>query len=251
MRIEVNLLPGAKRGKKKKGGSFAADLKALGVAIQARFKDQWLAIAVSSGIVAAVAIGMLFMTQRAKEAILSSQVEKVVADSARYAAVLQDRARAEARRDSALMQLNIIRAIDGDRFIWPHILDEISRAMPPYTWLVSVKLSGTAQGTNPAAAYRPPPPDTSKGKKRKAVAIVLPVDTVRFQLIGRTVDIQAFTRFYQSIEDSPFLGGVQFSKTERKVEGGKDINEFVLDVTFTRPDSSLLRRVPLTVAPPR
>lgn len=250
MRIEVNLLPGAKRGKKKKGGSFAADFKALGLAIQARFKDQWLAIAVSSGIVAAAAITFLFMTQRAKEASMTSTLKKVVADSARYAAVLADRARAEARRDSALMQLNIIKAIDEDRFIWPHILDEISRALPPYTWLASVRFSGNGQGTNPAAAYRPPPVDTSKGKKRRVVKIELPRDTVRFQLIGRTVDIQAFTRFYQSLEDSPFLGGVQFSKTEQKVEGGKDIREFVLDVTFTRPDSSLLRRVPLTVTPP-
>ena len=248
MRIEVNLLPGAKRGKKKKGGNLAADFKALAAAIQARFKDQWLAIAVASGVVAVAAIAFLFLTQRTKEASLQSTLEKVVADSARYAAVLQDRARAEAKRYSALTQLNIIKAIDEDRFIWPHILDEVSRALPPYTWLVSVKLSGAAQGSNPAAAYRPPPPDTSK-KKKRAVAIELPRDTVRFQIIGRTVDIQAFTRFYSALEDSPFLGGVQFSKTETKIEAGKEIREFILDMTFTRPDSSLLRRVPLTVTP--
>lgn len=250
MRIEVNLLPGAKRGKKKKGGSMAADFKALWGSIQARFKDVWLATAIGAGVVAALAIALLFMTQRTREAGLASTLDKVVADSARYAAVLADRARAEARRDSALLQLNIIKAIDEDRFIWPHILDEISRALPPYTWLVSVKLSGTAQGTNPAAAYRPPPPDTSKGKRRRSVAIELPRDTVRFQVIGQTVDIQAFTRFYSALEDSPFLGGVTFSKTEEKIQGGKPIREFVLDVSYTRPDSSLLRRTALTVTPP-
>ena len=45
----------------------------------------------------------------------------------------------------------------------------------------------------------------------------------------------------------PFLGGVQFTKTETQVEQGKEVINFILDVTFTRPDTSLLRRVPLTI----
>ena len=32
----------------------------------------------------------------------------------------------------------IIKQIDNDRFVWPHIMDEISRSMPPYTWLTSL-----------------------------------------------------------------------------------------------------------------
>jgi Tfp pilus assembly protein PilN len=188
----------------------------------------------------------MFMAQRSKEAALNTTVEKAVADSTHFAVVLQDRARAEAKRDSALTQLNIIRAIDEDRFIWPHILDEVSRAMPPYLWLRSLAVTGSPQGMNPAAAYRPPPRDTTKKKK---VAFVLPRDTVRLRISGRTVDLQAFTTFYSALEDSPFLGGVQFTKTETMVELGKEIRTFELDMVFTRPDSSLLRRVPLTIPP--
>jgi len=246
MRIEINLLPGAKRGRRKSKGG-AIDFKALGAAIAARFKDIWLSSAIVSGTVAAVVIGVLFMAQRSEEAALNTTLEKAVADSTHFAVVLQDRARAEAKRDSALTQLNIIKAIDEDRFIWPHLLDEISRAMQPYLWLRTVTFTGTPQGTNPAAAYRPPPPDTTGKKKKKA--FVLPRDTVRLHISGRTPDLGAFTRFNRALEDSPFLGAVQFTKIETQVELGKEIRTFELDLVFTRPDSSLLRRVPLTISP--
>lgn len=248
MRIEINLLPGAKRGRKKSKG-VSADFKALGASIAARFRDLWLTAAIGSGAVAAIVIGVMFLAQRAKDASLNTTLEKVVADSSHYAVVLADRARAEAKRDSALSQLSIIKAIDEDRFIWPHIMDEISRAMPPYLWLKTVTITGAQQGTNPAAAYRPPPPDTNSKRKKKAVTFELPRDTVHLRITGRTVDIQAFTRFYRTLEDSPFLGGVQFTKTETMVELGKEIRTFELDMVFTRPDSSLLRRVPLTIPP--
>lgn len=248
MRIEVNLLPGAKRGKRKAAGGSSIDFQKLGQAIAAKFKDFYLAVAIGAGVVAVLAIGLLFMLQRSKAAGLDADLKKAVDDSSHFAVVLADRARAEARRDSALTQLNIIKAIDEDRFIWPHILDEVSRALPPYTWLRTLNFTGTAQGTNPAAAYRPPPPDTSK-KKKKAVVIQLPRDTVRVRLVGRTADLQAFTRFYRTLEESPFLGNVQFSRTETMVEDGKEVYQFTLDVLYTRPDSSLLRRVPLNPPP--
>jgi Tfp pilus assembly protein PilN len=167
-------------------------------------------------------------------------------DSAKYAVVLQDRLRAQARRDSALIQLNIIRAIDEDRLIWPHVLEEISRAMPIYTWMRTVSYTGAAQGLNPPAAIKAPPPDTGKVKRRR-VEPVIPRDTVHVRLIGRTVDIQALTRFMRSLEDSPFFGGVQLQKSEIQLESGKEITQFTLDVTFTRPDTTFLRRAPLTL----
>jgi Tfp pilus assembly protein PilN len=189
------------------------------------------------------------MMQRSKEASLDVDLKKAVEDSSHFAVVMADRMRAEARRDSALTQLNIIKAIDEDRYIWPHILDEVSGALPPYTWLRTLNFTGTAQGTNPAAAYRPPPPDTSKNKKKKAVVFELPRDTVRIRIVGRTVDPQAFTQFFRHLEESPFLGGVQYSKTETLVEEGKEVTQFTLDVLYTRPDSSLLKRMPLTPPP--
>jgi len=245
--IEINLLPGARKAKSG-GGGPSINFAAIGAAISARVKDKFLAAAVLSGIIALAVIGFLFTSQRARESSLRSSEEKAVQDSTRYAAVLKDRAKAQARRDSALIQLNIIRAIDEDRFIWPHVLDEVSRALPIYTWLRAVNYTGTAQGTNPAAAIKAPPPDDpTKASKKRRVEPVIPRDTVHLRIVGRTVDIQAFTRFMRSLEDSPFISGVTLQKSEIQLEGGKEVTQFTLDATYTRPDSALLRREPLTL----
>lgn len=246
--IEINLLPGAKKAKRGGGGAPSINFAAIGAAISAKVKDKFLAAAVLSSVIAFTAIALLFLSQRNREANIKAAEAKAVEDSTRYASVLRERARAQARRDSALIQLNIIRAIDDDRFIWPHILDEVSRALPIYTWLRAVNYTGVAQGINPPAAVKPPPPeDPTKPSKKKRAELVIPRDTVHVRLVGRTVDIQAFTRFMRSLEDSPFIGGVTLQKSEIQLEGGKEVTQFTLDATYTRPDSALLRRAPLTL----
>src|SRR5687767_9603212 len=244
MMIEVNLLPGAKRSKKSAGGGPSINFAAIGAAISARFKDKWLGAAIASAAVAIAAIAFLFVTQRTRQAGLKDAEAKAVADSARYAAVLLDRMRAQARRDSALLQLNIIKAIDEERYIWPHILEEVSRALPQYTWLRDFGISGGTQGQNPAAAIRTPPPDTGKVRRPRRDPVI-PRDTIRMRMIGRTVDVQAFTRFMRTLEDSPFLEGITLVSSEPAIESGRDVTQFTLDLWFTRPDTLLLRRVPL------
>ena len=246
--IEVNLLPGAKRAKKSSGGGKGPDIGALFAQVSARFKDKWLGAAVGTGVVAVAAIGFLFVTQRTRAGGLEDRRAKAVADSTRYAAVLLDRMRLIARRDSALTQLSIIKAIDEERYIWPHILEEVSRALPPYTWLREFGINGPAQGTTPVASVlKMPPLDTvpGKGKTTQRRDIVIPRDTIRMRMVGRTVDVQAFTRFMRTLEDSPFLESVTLQRSEPQIEAGKDVTQFMLDLMYTRPDTLLLRRVPL------
>jgi len=250
--IEVNLLPGAKKGKRtKKGGGAGINFAAIGASIAARVKDTWLAAAVVIGIVALLAIGFLFTSQQRRESVLKEEEQKQVADSTRYAAALLDKARAQARRDTALVQLAIIKAIDEERYIWPHVLEEVSRALPIYTWLRVLNFTGNAQGLNPATSIKPPPPDTGKARGKKRKEIVVPRDTIRIRLQGRTVDLQAFTRFMRSLEDSPFFEAVKLQRSEPTVEGGKDLTQFTLEMQYTRPDTLLLRRVPFTTTTQR
>ena len=246
--IEVNLLPGAKKGKRSGGGGGKAiDFAALGKAISDKVKDKWLAAAVASGIVALAVVGAMFLLQSRSEAALKEAEQKAIADSTRYAAVLMDRMRMQARRDSALTQLMIIKAIDEDRFIWPHFMEEVSRALPIYTWLRSLAIVGTAQGINPAAAIKTPPPVTPDPKKpnRASAPVVIPRDTVKVRLIGRTADLGAFTRYMRTLEDSPFIEAVQMLKTEPMVEAGKEIWQWTIDVTYSRPDTIMLKRAPI------
>ncbi len=244
--IEINLLPGGKKAKRAGGGGGKSiDFAAIGAAIASRVKDKYLAAAVLTSAIALAAIGFLFTSQQARESTLKDQEAKQVADSARFAVVLRDRMRAQARRDSALIQLNIIKTIDGERLIWPHVMEEVSRALPIYTWLQSLGITGTAQGLNPAAAIKTPPPDTGRVRRPRRDPVI-PRDTIRIRMVGRTVDLQAFTRFMRSLEDSPFIESVSLQQSLPVIQGGKDLNQFTLELMYTRPDTLLLRRTQFT-----
>src|SRR6185295_11212502 len=104
-------------------------------------------------------------------------------DSTRYASVLKERERAEARRDTVLRSLNLIKAIDDDRFIWPHVMDEVSRALPPFTWLLSVGFSGTGQAQAPVATLTPASDSSGGKKKRKPLGTIVARDTVRIRVV--------------------------------------------------------------------
>jgi Tfp pilus assembly protein PilN len=248
--IEINLLPGAKKAKRSGGGGGKAfDFAALGKAISDKVKDKFLAAAIVSGIVAVAVVGLMFATQRAKESTLKEEEQKAIADSVQFAAVLMDRMRAQAKRDSALTQLMIIKAIDEDRFIWPHFLEEVSRALPIYTWLRSLAITGNSQGVNPAAAIKTPPPVTPDPKRpnRRSAEVFIPRDTVKVRMIGRTADLQAFTRYMRTLEDSPFIESVQMIRTEPMVEAAKEIWQWTIDVTYSRPDTIMLKRAAIAL----
>jgi Tfp pilus assembly protein PilN len=247
--IEVNLLPGAKRAKKSKSGGGSINFAAIGPWISAKVKDKWLAGAIVTGIVAVAAIGYLFSAQLARSRSLDARLEVVLRDSTRFAQYIQQRARAQARRDSASLQLNIIRAIDEERYVWPHIMQEVSEALPQYTWLTSMGITGPQQGVVSAATMRTPPLDTSKVTKIRKDPVI-PKDTIRMTLVGRTPDVQAYTRMMTNLEDSPFLEAVTLQGAiPQQDASGKEVNEFTLTLLFTRPDPRLLRMVPLL--PPR
>ena len=240
--IQINLLPGAKKSKKG-GGGPSINFAAIGAAISSKVQDKYLAAAVVSAAVALAVIGLLFTTQRTRESSLREAEAEQVRDSTQLARVLRDRALAQAKRDSVYLQLAIIRAIDEERFIWPHIMEEVSRALPVYTWLQSLGYTGSAQGLTPAASMRTPPPDTGRVRRARR-EIVIPRDTVRIQMVGRTVDLQAFTRFMRSLEDSPFLENVTLRQSIPAILNGKEHYLFTLDLQYTRPDTMLLRREP-------
>src|SRR3989454_5642849 len=48
------------------------------------------------------------------------------------------------------------------RYVWPHILDQITKALPPYTWLDGISTQG-AGGAQPGAANLPPGTTDSAG----------------------------------------------------------------------------------------
>jgi Tfp pilus assembly protein PilN len=250
--IEINLLPGGSGKKKSRtGGGASVDLRAAFRGLTGNVRDPYLLAAIGSVVVAAAVVGLLYTTQQNRDASLAEAEQQAVADSTRFANYLKQKRRAEATRDTVLRQINVIRAIDGDRYVWPHLLDEVSSAMPEYTWLTSVTFTGTPQGTMTplvigqdsalVEAAKPGAP-AKAGANDTTVAR----EEIQVQIEGQTADIEAITRFMRQLEASPFVSDVQLGKSVLAIEDGSEITAFSLQARFVRQDSSsVIRRVPL------
>lgn len=237
--IEINLLPGAARKAKGRGAGFS--LAGVVGDAQSSIKDPFLIAAIASVLLAGGTVATMHLTQSSTAATLATREEKAVADSSRFAAVLRQRRSAEAKRDSVQRQLEVIRAIDSDRFIWPHVMDEVSRALPPYTWLKSLAVAAP-QGAPQSASPAPAPGDSA------AKAPAPAPEAARFRLVGNTVDIQALTRFMKLLESSPFIQNVQLARSELALVDGKEVTEFTLEAQYERPDSSAIVTAPVSLS---
>jgi Tfp pilus assembly protein PilN len=235
--IEINLLPGA--GKKARGAGAGATVGASLATVATKVKDPFMILAAASVLCVGAAVGMLTFRQQGEAEELSGREQKQVQDSTRYAAVLREKKKAETQRDSVMRQLNIIKTIDNNRFVWPHIMDEISRAMPQYTWLVSVKQLSAA----PLAEDK-----DAKDKKKKSNDPEDAPKAMKFQVVGNTVDIQALTRFMKLLEASPFVQNVQLVNSALVTADGKEVTEFTLEAEYQQPDSTAIRTIPLTLS---
>jgi Tfp pilus assembly protein PilN len=242
--IEINLLPGS--GKKNRSTGFS--LTAIAGQAGSRVKDPFMIAAAVCIVAATLSIGYLHVSQTAKADELTERERRAVQDSTRYVAVLRERNRAMAQRDSVQRQLEIIKSIDNDRFIWAHIMDEVSRALPPYTWLKGIQQSAVIAAATPAPAP-PPKGDGAKGTSKPAPPPPPPAPpTLKFQIAGNTVDIQALTRFMKLLESSPFVKNVTIAKAELVALEGKEVQEFLLEAEYERPDASVVSTVPVTLS---
>ncbi len=244
--IEINLLPGARKKARSRGPSV--NLGETFKDLASRVRDPWLLGAVAGVVLGILSIVGMWTYQSRREKSLTEREQKAVQDSTRYSAVILERSKAEAQRDSVQRQIAVISAIDGTRLVWPHVLDEISRALPPYVWLRSVTQTSAVSNDSPEvqAGVAKAAPKKPGDKPRPAGA---PDDNVlTMQVVGNTVDIQALTRFWKALEASPFLQNVTLVRSDVVMQQGKETTEFRLDMQYQKPDASVLRTVPFTVS---
>ena len=248
--LEINLLPGG--AKKKAAAGPSVDFNAMFETIKGRMGDLWSVGSIAVLVIALGVGGYLYWRQGHDRSVAQGRLDKALEDSSRYAKIVAQRNAAQAKRDTILRQVNLIRAIDDDRYIWPHIMDEVSKALPLYTWVTIMGYGGTPQGSTNVVATPAPPkpkgPDTAKVKKPPVVETVPPRDQVMLRLTGRTVDIQAMTRFISQLEDSPFFSNVYLERSTPNAEAGSDYYQFQLIINYTRPDTLAIRRMPLLTA---
>jgi Tfp pilus assembly protein PilN len=248
--LEINLLPGGARKKAGSSGGASVDFNAMFAAVKGQLGNLWMIGGVAAIVLALAVGGYLYYRQGHDRKVAEERLLQAQADSARYAKVVAQRNAALAKRDTLLRQVNLVRAIDDDRYIWPHILEEVSKALPQYTWITMMGIAGTPQGSTNVVATPAAPKkagaDTAKIKKPPVVETVPPRDNVLFRLTGRTADIQAMTRFVSELEASPFVGNVYLERTTPGDAAlGGDFFQFQLTISYTRPDSMVVRRLPL------
>jgi Tfp pilus assembly protein PilN len=247
--IEINLLPGT--GKKARGKSSGIAFGGVLSGIIAQVKDPYLMGAAALVILSAVATVGLWGLQQSTSSRLDRELQTAVQDSIRFGLMIKERRKVLAQRDEVLGQLSMIKTIDDNRFTWPHIMDEVSRALPPYTWLTSMSQTSAvpappgSEPPAPAAGARPAAPGAQPGVSPQADTVP---QRLTFRLIGQTVDIQALTRFMKDLEASPFIEDIQLIKSVTIIVEQREVTEFQLDAAWETPDPSVIRTVPVSLA---
>ncbi len=224
--IEINLRPGLKR--KRAGASPLAGLGERFKALGTRVQDPMMLLAGGAWALALLFLGGAWLLGQRQLGKLEPQLEETRAEHERFRNFVAAKRREELIRDSVLAQISTIRQVDGERYVWAHVLDEVARALPAYTWLTSV-----AEQARPIT-----PADTAGG--------AVPVRRTDVLIEGRTVDIQAFTRFLRELEASPWLTGVTALSAETVVEKERAVTAFGIRASFERADSAYIRTVPLS-----
>ncbi len=211
--IEVNLRPGGKK-RPSKGVRGPISLPSFGAIPRDNF------ILGSAGAVAVVIIAAayLFLSVTGRLGELTVSVDEAVADSIRYADLIQQHDALRARNDSIAQKVSIIQGIDGGRYVWSHLMDEVARALPDYTWLRGLTQVSTGQ-------------------------------EVQFRLEGRAGNMYALTRFMADLEDSPFIRAVQLIETTQvtETEGtvSRVVHGFTLEASYEQPPEEMIETVPL------
>jgi Tfp pilus assembly protein PilN len=230
--ITVNLRPDLKRKRARPPLQGALD----GVRGLAKIKDPLLLVAVLSWVGVLGWLGSIAIGTTRELSALEPQLEHTRAEHKRFKAFLTEKRHQELIRDSLVAQIGVIRTVDGDRYVWPHLLDEVTKALPAYTWLIDI---------SPAAAPTPPPPPAN-GKVDTTNAALAAPPAVQFTVNGRTVDIQAYTRFLRQLEASPWITDVTPVSAQTVVEKERPVTAFSIRATYRQADSAYVRTVPLS-----
>jgi Tfp pilus assembly protein PilN len=233
--ITVNLRPDLKR---KRARSPLVGVMEGVRGLGGKVKDPLLLTCVASWVAVLGWLGYVVVSTTTELNALEPQLEATRSEHKRFKAFLAEKRHQETIRDSLVAQIGVIRTVDGDRYVWAHLMDEVTKALPAYTWLVD--MGNAAPAAAPAGASAPGAPKDSTASE----SVVSPA--VIFDVNGRTVDIQAYTRFLRQLEASPWITDVTPVSAQTVVENERPVTAFTIRATYRQADSAYVRTVPLS-----
>jgi Tfp pilus assembly protein PilN len=218
--IEINLAPGAQS--RRPGRARRANVSMPSVpGINSDSRKIGLA---ALGVVALLVAGYLFWSQGNRQAELEQRVAAEQVDSTRFAATIALVSSLQERQDTIRQQIDVIRDVDQRRYVWPRLMDEISRAQPAFTWLTEITSTEAPRDTLTGASAGP-----------------------SFTMQGNAGSTQALTRFMKNLEDSYFIRDVTLVTSEQIDVDGRTLHRFTLEARYETPPPAVVETVPFVV----
>jgi Tfp pilus assembly protein PilN len=211
--IEINLLPGSvKRSRRKVGVGLSAGPLAN---LKLPKMDRILAASIAMTTLAVVLIAYMQIHGSRTLKAVTLEEEALVRDTASMSLQIAQNAALNAKQDTIVQKLTVIQELDQGRFDWAHILDEIARAVPDYTWLTSITPTETG--------------------------VANPV----FRIEGRMANSFALPLFMQQLEASPFIANVTLRGSGAVPDESKALYSFSLEAAYEEPPIDLIQTEPL------
>ncbi len=214
--IEVNLHPAGPKARRRRAAAPSLPAWTRPGRGGGGERDPWTVAAIAIPAVALLAIAGMWLSQRSREADLEASIAEAVADSTRLADLRALSDSLAARERTIRERLELVRGLDEGRYVWPHLLDEVSRALPEYTWLTAIRVST-------------PLPDLS------------------VQVDGLAANPLAITRFVRNLQESPFVSGVTIVGSQQQLVDNVAAQAFKVLVRYTDPSDASVRT--MAVAP--
>ena len=199
--IEINLHPAGETAKAKRRRRTGRRVTTGGGG-----RNWWQTGMVAVLVVVPVAVAALWLTQRARANGLEERLQTASADSARLADLRALSDSLTERQTLIRERMDLIRTLDRDRFIWPHVMDEASRALPNFVWLTLIQE-------------------------------LSPLPGLTVEIRGMAATPLAVTEYVRRLEDSRYLGSVRIlgSQLERVSNSDLEVHAFTLMVDYDSP----------------
>lgn len=202
--IEVNLHPTGGKSRKRRRSRLSAPAWIGSGRSGGGGRDPWNVAAIGAFVIALVVIGGLWFTQRSARAAIDDRMEEARVDSTRLADLRLLSDSLTAREKEIRERLDLVKGLDEGRFVWPHLLDELSKALPEYTWLTAIRVS-------------------------------TPLPELTVQVDGLAANPLAITRFVRNLQASEYIEQVRIMGSQQTEIDNLSAHAFKLVITYADP----------------
>ncbi|MFQ5689650.1 MAG: PilN domain-containing protein [Gemmatimonadota bacterium] len=205
--ITVNLLPEERRSRRDRRRGRDAASGTRGFRTVSVGRDPWKRGVWVAGLVVVGGGLTLWLTQRSTAAGLQSRLEAATADSARLADLRAVSDSLAEQRRLVRQRMALIQRLDRNRFAWPHLMDEISRALPELAWLTGLRE-------------------------------ITPLPDVTVEIRGRAANPLVITDFVRNLQASPYIAEVKIMGTQQEEVEDLAVQGFTLVASYARPEEA-------------